>query len=273
MTSQFAWTPKEEISGWPSLGAKAEKMTGNMSGRRVLLILLTIVCSSAGLFLIIFLKGDAIFQADLLKKVSSTLLQLVLLGTLGAYAKYLLDQHSANRQRQLAEADRERKLREDKHTFQIRALNSLTTNYWQIKKALFIICANQSAKSYKEQMHQIIDYRLELQKLNNEIEADPSGLEDTKIINSLKEMDGQLDAVIEEWRERNLELSQLQNRDEKIEEIEKKRVPKEMASLPKLKEISDNRFELIHVPFQIAATAIREQLVVDQTAHGSKPVK
>jgi len=239
-------------------------MRGNMSGRRVLLILLTIVCLSAGLFLIIFLKGDATVQAELLKQAGSTLLQLVLLGTLGAYAKYLLDQQLANRQRQLAEADRERKLREDKHTSQINALNSLTTNYWQIKKAFHIICAHQSAKSYGEQMRQIIDYRLELQRLNNEIAAGLYGLalEDTKIINdSLREMDDQLNAVMEEWKDHHLKLSQLQKRDEVTDKPEDKMVPKEIASLPKLNAISQNGFTLIHGPFEIAAAPIRKQLV------------
>ena len=234
-----------------------------MLGRRVLLVFLTIVGLSASLFFIIFFRAcDPTVQTDLLKKAGSTLLQLGLLGTLGAYAKFLLDEYSADRQRQLAEADRERELRETKHTSQIKALNSLTTNYWQIKKALHIIDAHRSAKSYGEQMRQIIDYRLELQRLNNEIAAGLYALEDAdSITQSLSEMDARLEAVMKEWQSQYLRLSQLQKQDEATDKAEDGRVPDEIGSLPELNAIRQDRFKAIHGPFERAAAPIRGQLV------------
>jgi len=243
-----------------------------MSARHVLLAFLAIVGTSVVLLSVILMLVDETVRVELLQKAASTLLQLALIGILGAYAKFLLDQYSAdrqrqlnesaaNRQRQLDESARRRELRETKHQAQIEALNSLTTSYWQIKKAFHIIDAHRSAKSYGEQMRQIIDYRLELQRLNNEIEAGLYELDKADTITSnLSDMDDQLQKVIDEWKEHYLRLSQLQKHDEATDEPEKKKVPNEIGSLDVLGSIRKDKFKAIHGPFQRAVTPIREQL-------------
>jgi hypothetical protein len=222
-----------------------------MSSRHVLLVFFAIVAIFS--WIVIFILVDATVRVDLLKQAASTLLQLALIVVLGAYAKYLLDQYSADRQR-----------RETQHQAQIEALNSLTKSYWQIKKAFHIIDAHRSAKSYGKQMRQIIDYRLELQRLNNEIQAGLYALDQVDIDTiktNLDEMDKRLGEVIDEWKVHYLRLSRLQNQDEATDKPNEKKVPNEIGKLSVLGAIKkDGKYEAIHVPFESAVTPIRDQL-------------
>jgi hypothetical protein len=228
------------------------------------MVFIAIAGVSAALFGIIFISADAAVRTDLLKKAASTLLQLALIGILGASAKFLLDRYSADRQRRLDQSEREQEQREIEHKAQIKALNSLTTSYWQIKKALHIIDAHRSAKSYGAQVRQIIDYRLELQRLNNEIQAGLPELEEVDTIaDNLFALDSQLEKVINEWKSNYLELSQLQNRDEAMQEPEKKKVPQRIGNLAELSATREDNFEAIHAPFVNAVTPIRDQLKRD----------
>jgi hypothetical protein len=245
-------------------GVQNWSLEENMSGRQVLMVFIAIAAVSVALFGIIFIAADATLRTDLLKEAASTLLQLALIGILGAFAKYLLDRYSADRQRRLDQSEREQEQREIEHKAQINALNSLTTSYWQIKKALHIIDAHRSAKSYGAQVRQIIDYRLELQRLNNEIQAGLYALDDVDTIKSnLDAMDNRLEDVIDEWKANYLELAQLQNRDEKRRRSRKK-VPDKIGDLAALKKMrGDGDFKAIHVPFQNAVTPIRDRLKED----------
>jgi len=228
------------------------------------LVIAAFIVLAVGLFSLIFASGDDAFQTDLSKEAAKVLLQLVLIGILGTCAKLLLDQYAADRQRQMQQLERDSTLREARHKAHLDALNALTTSYWQIKKAFHIISAHRSAKSYGEQMLQIIDYRLTLQRLNNEIAANMYMLDDKAAITSnLTKMDEWLDKVLQEWRDVYLELSQLQKQDEATDKPEEKKVPDRIDALPVLNRIKQDGFEALHGPFEKAADAIRRQLLGD----------
>ncbi len=235
-----------------------------MSGSRVLLILVAIVGVLAVAFILILVSGDSALQTELWKEAAKTILELVLIGVIGTYATFLFNQYATDRQKQLEKRERDAALREAEHKSRVEALNALTTSYWQIKKALHIIGAHRSAKSYGEQMRLIIDYRLELQRLNNEIMASTYALNETDTIsNNLSEMDDRLEELLEEWKSKYLGLSQLQKEDETTDDPKKKGVPSQIDALPALNRIKKDRFEALHGPFQRAAGPIRKQLLAD----------
>ncbi len=245
-----------------------------MLDRRVQRILSVLITLSMILFLVIFVSSPPDIRTELLKEAGKILLQLMLIGILGAYAKSLLDGYAVDRQLEKERSERERELRETNYKMQLEALNSLTTSYWEIKKAFHIIYAHQSAKSYGEQVRQIIDYRLTLQRLHNEVLAGLYGLDDQSVnamsVN-LSEMDTRLQEVLDEWRDNYLRLSQLQKQDEKTDDPNQKRVPKEIDKLPTLKKIKQDGFAAIHIPFEGAVTPMRDQIL--QSLKGLRSVK
>ena len=94
------------------------------------------------------------------------------------------------------------------HNARVSVLNQLTQGYWGVKKCLHIIYGHKSALSYKNQMHLIIDHRLQLQKLNNEIVVGMYALDTSDRIGKwLTTLDEQLEKLVNEWTEMHLELS------------------------------------------------------------------
>jgi hypothetical protein len=215
------------------------------------------------------------FQVDLVKELAKTLLQLVLIGIVGVFAKHLFDRAVENQRqateelqhkRDLEEAERQRTRARDEaeHKALVTALDSLTTNYWQIKKALHIIAAHRSAKSYGEQMRQIIDFRLQLQRLDNEISAGMYPLIERQgvVTQSLLKLDSRLGDLTDEWRVHYWRLARVQERDEKIEDPEKKQVPGEIDKLLELEKIREDNFKDFHQLFENAANEIRRLISI-----------
>ncbi len=202
-------------------------------------------------------KGDVEeFELTLLK----TSLNLFLLGGIGMLSKELFLTYS--KQKIKEEQDTQIALQKEKelHTQKIEALNRLTRGYWGIKKALHIIMAHRSAKSYKEQMHLIIDYRLDIQQLNNELKGKIFGFNCwDEIANELSELDKQINLLVDEWTDKHLELAWQQKTDE-TNPPEKKLVPERIESLPKLKRVWED-IKIVHDPYQKAANLMRGELL------------
>lgn len=245
------------------------------SDRKLIIWFVIIVIIMLILLLTIIILIDENLRAEIFKEIAKLLAQLITIGIVGAYAKYLFDKYRDDRQhqREIFESKQreekqnkaeEQRYFETKHKVQLEALNSLTTSYWEIKKAFHIISAHRSAKSYGEQIRNIIDYRLKLQRLHNEIKA---GLYYFKskdvddISKNLSTMDSRLSEVVDEWKSEYLRLSQLQKKDEKTEDIKDKCVPNEIDSLTILNKIKANLFNAIHKPFENAVTPMRNELL------------
>jgi hypothetical protein len=119
--------------------------------------------------------------------------------------------------------------------------------------------------SYGEQMRQIVDYRLELQRLHNAIAAGLHALDEDDIdtiTRNLSEMDEQLGKVIDEWKVQYLRLSQLQKHDEATDEPNETKVPNAISKLSELGATREDGFKAIHSPCVNAVTPIREQRIV-----------
>jgi hypothetical protein len=175
-------------------------------------------------FSIFFFLSDAESQADLLKEVAKTSLQLVAIVIIGSYAKYLLDQSAE-----------ERKKKEARRRYQMDLLNEITTNYWRIRKAIQIIDVSQTRTRYWEQIGNIIDLRIEVLKIKNNISANLYGLDESSVITrSLERMIKMLNEIIKECREKAPELLQL----EKNGELDK--IPAVIANLRALNKIKED---------------------------------
>jgi hypothetical protein len=224
-----------------------------MSGKRIFFILISISVVLVAVFLSILFTGDAAFRMELWKEAAKTIPQLLLIGLLGAFASFLFTEYARDKALQAAQ-----------HKSRLKALNKLTSLYWETRKAFDIIDAHRSAKSYGEQMRQIIDYRIEFQRLDNDIAAGIYAVKDGEATGkSLFDLINLLKEAIEEWEKEYLRLSRLQIQDEKQEDPAKKKVPQEIDKLPTLACLKRNDFKTLHDHFEKAARPIREQLRAD----------
>lgn len=213
-----------------------------------------------GLVAFIYYLGDRYFVSELQQEVAKSLLQLALIGFVGAYAKYLFDQ-----------IENDRKERETRHKLQIETLNTITDTYWRVRNILEIINAHKSAKSYGEQMRAIIELKNTLRRVDNEFFSGMHQFKNQEVItNNLKQLAELLDYLIKEWKENYLRLSRLQSEDEKISDPNKKRVPSELSQLPILMSVQGEDFAIIHELFENAVKPIRvEANILSKTTDSS----
>jgi hypothetical protein len=225
-------------------------------------------------------KEDPYFTV--IGNIAVTLVQGAVIGGLGLLASWRIkdlqearerrnrkDEADLEAERRNTEASRLEKLRlheaglaaaHASHTARTQALTQLTKSYWAVKKSLSIIIADRSAKSYQEQMREIVDHRLALQQLDNDISAGMYALKDAHAIGQeLAKIDAQLASLIDEWTKQFLRLSYSEAQDEK-KPPEGKEVPHEIEKLVALNSVVANRFEVIHTPFEGAANNIRRQV-------------
>jgi hypothetical protein len=205
-------------------------------------------------------------------EVAKALLNLLLVGIGFMLVKAIVERYVAARERERLEsaqrevdarlnAERAEAAARAAHALRLKALTTLTSSYWNTKKALKIIEAHRSAKSYGEQIRVVIDHRLELQQLDNEISAGMYALDNAhEIGRALSEIDEQLGRVTDEWRDKYLMLSQLQKEDEETLKPQDKKVPGEIERLPQFRAVRANGFAALHDPFERAANLIRPQV-------------
>jgi len=207
------------------------------------------------------------FQLELLK----TSLNLILIGGLGMLSKELLLDHSKRKLIEEQRLELERLKEVEEHKYRVEALNKLTENYWGIKKALHIIMGHKSAKSYKEQMHLIVDHRLNMQQLHNEVLGKVYNFNDIDgISNCLTILDEKLELLVNEWTKEYLDISWRQLIDEKSPPKDKQ-VPSMIKGLTELGSIW-NKIGIIHDPYQVAAELMRREILKDQNDQKIKGV-
>ena len=176
-------------------------MLGRITRVGLILVALAALSWLAYLF---FMYGDTATRKTLISESGKMVLQLFLIVLGGVGAKYLIDRQSAAREKASS-------LRSS----QLQALNDVTASYFRIKKALHIIEAHRTAKSYGEQVRLIIDDRTTLQQLRNQIEAGDFGFKKSgEIAEHLGQIDGLLGSVIDEWKREYPKLSKQQRQDE-----------------------------------------------------------
>lgn len=242
-----------------------------MSRARIFTIGSVIVAASIALFVAIYVRSEPAQRVQLNTEIAKTLLSLVFVGIVAMGVKTVVDDHLATEQykRQILDAqtvetrDAERRADEQEKAdkaLRMKALATLTASYWNIKKSLKLIETNRSAKTYGEQMALVMNGRLELQQLDNDIMAGTHALGFTReICAALTEIERHLASACDEWRETYLELSHQQKLDEQLPP-EQKTVPDRLDALVALGSVRANEFEAIHVPFETAANLMRGQV-------------
>jgi len=249
--------PRTNVSAWPVLATVTS------------LVLIAFVALAVAYNRVVDVQN----REQLFIEVAKTALNLIFVGVATMLVKIVVEQYFAARDRErLESAQREAAARlsaerveaaaKDTHERRLKALASLTNNYWNAKKALKIIEAHRSAKSYGEQVRVVIDHRLALQQLANEIRAGVYALDGAdEIDGALGEIDRMLAGVIDEWRDQYLRLSQLQKQDEAQEDPQFKKVPGEIDRLPNFNAARENSYAALHDSFERAAGIIRSQVL------------
>ncbi|WP_291981271.1 hypothetical protein [Luteitalea sp.] len=236
------------------------------------LVMTVAACGLVSLALLGLAHSQLVGRLDLLYlEVAKTALNLLFVGIAAMLARTVVDRYVAARERERAALERREAEASAAHARRLAALTTLTSSYWNVRKCLTIIDAHRSAKSYGEQIRLIIDHRLDLQQLDNDICAGMHALEQPfRIGNAIRALDAQLARLTDEWREKYLMLSQQQKADELVGP-EAKKVPAAIEALPVLEALRADKAPALHTPFEDAAGLIRRQ-VFPLESEGEAPV-
>jgi hypothetical protein len=157
-------------------------LDGRRSSRTLYAIFTTIALASlAGVAGIVGFAPDANRPA-LLAEITKGLLQIFAVGVIGTLAKFVLDEHQNRRREALdgqirAERDaadarlRAQHQREQLAAFRVDKIRRLVQVTNTMRRAPILIDAHRTAKTYNEQMREIVDAGLELRLLRHEIDA------------------------------------------------------------------------------------------------------
>jgi DNA repair exonuclease SbcCD ATPase subunit len=162
------------------------------------LALLVALCALVVGAIYFFSTGES--RSVILLEIAKIFLQLLVIGVLGALAKWIFDEYNRSR-------DRAATINE----FRKEILKRLVDVTNQVRSVPVLIEAHQSARTYGEQMRLLINSRQELSLIRHEIQTTSETFSELlKIRKSLESMQGYLDGLITEFRTKYLELSKMQ---------------------------------------------------------------
>ena len=169
-------------------------------------------------------------------ELGKTLLQIFTVAVIGTIIKLLLDDHQRrqreaheNRQRQLREATDARVRAEQKEerlqefrADKIRRLVGVTN---VLRRAPVLIDAHRSAKTYNEQMREIVNAGLELRLIRHETDAigaltNPAFPDWPKIRDDIRRMEDYVRGVVQDFRDSSKRLSELQRQPEENRKLQ-----------------------------------------------------
>jgi len=220
------------------------------------------VCGLVSLALLGLAHSQLAGRLDLLYlEVAKTALNLLFVGVAAMLARTVVDRYVAARERERAALERREAQASAAHGRRLAALASLTDRYWNVRKCLAIIDAHRSVRSYGAQIRLIIDHRLALRQLDNDIIAGMHALDEVEAIaHAIHALDAPLARVIDEWRDGYLTLWQQQKADELVGP-DARQVPADITRLPALAALRANDFDALHTLFENAAKPIRKQVL------------
>jgi hypothetical protein len=190
-------------------------------------------------------EQGATTQLEILREIVKLLVQLVLIGILGALVKFLLDEVSASRREQDNERERARTEKETKLSLQKELLGKLSAAHRKVQSAPNYIEAARSAKTYGEQLRVIMDAKFDLDSVASEIETSTTLFSESATIHGhLQTMVQYLDRLVGEYRDEYQQLSTVQESVEAQEDERTKREArdllwKKIQKLPHLKDLRE----------------------------------
>jgi hypothetical protein len=141
-------------------------------------------------------------DTELRKVIYSGAAGLLFGGLLGGVLKLLLDEVVAEKRR-----------REDAAQFVANVLSDLKSVYDRVGRARLLIPAHKSVKTYGEEMRDMIESRVQLRNVMRALEKRAEGVDESlrgAVTRHIKRMEGYLDTLTSEFRDRYKELSDIQ---------------------------------------------------------------
>jgi len=207
-------------------------MTSDRSGARLLYIVLALLTGMAlvglgGLYRYVF---DAADTKSFNVEIGKGLVQVFTLAVIGSLVKLLIDEHQ-RRLREMSEARvraeqdaaqnqiRAEQQEERLEAFRADKVRRLVGVTNVLRRAPILIDAHRSAKTYNEQMREIVNAGLELRLIRHEIDAlgatrNAAFSDWPEVRGSIRRMEEYVGTIVSDFRARSKELSELQRRAE-----------------------------------------------------------
>jgi hypothetical protein len=145
---------------------------------------------AAVLFTLLYLTLNPSAQATVRTEALKVLLQLVVIGIIGGFVTWLLNERGKEQERAATLND-----------FRRSAVARLVSATNVVRKAPLLIDAHRSKKTYGEQLRAMLDAQLELALLRHEYESTSVFTRWPQIREEINKMEQYLFMLIDEWRE------------------------------------------------------------------------
>lgn len=158
--------------------------------------------------------------------LQSAAIALVFVALIGGLVKMLLDDYQRGREK-----------RAEKARFVSAILGDLKSVYDRVERARILISAHHSAKTYGDEMRDLIDGRVQLRNVARALEAGTSGISPTRenaIDSAVKAMEHYLATLTDEFQSRYKEISNAQR-------IHEARVMKVLNAVDDSTELPENK--------------------------------
>lgn len=213
------------------------------NGRRVLYGVLTALTVFAliGLVVLYAVVFDEQGRKAFAPEIGKGLVQLVAVAVLGSVVKLLIDDH----QRRLRDAGEARvrvqQLEERLQSFRLDKVRRLVGVTNVLRRVPVLIDAHRSAKTYNEQMREVVDAGLELRLIRHEIGAigedpNPAFPAWAQIEKALRSMEAYIKWVESDFRKNSKTVSELQREAERNRDLQPK-VWERILEIPSIRDL------------------------------------
>jgi hypothetical protein len=220
-------------------------MTGAQSGRLLYQVLLLVTVAAViglvALYLFVFEPKD---RAGFAGEIGKGLISIITVAVIGSVVKLLVDDHQ-RRLRDLTEArvraqEREQRLQEFRSD-KVRRLVGVTNI---LRRAPTLIDAHRSAKTYNEQMREVVNAGLELRLIRHETDAignpNPAFAAWDTIRGEIRKMEGYIKWLVDDFRAHSKALGELQSKAEADRQLQ----PMVWERIRALPSVSDLLYEI-----------------------------
>lgn len=142
--------------------------------------------------------------------------QLAVIGVVGTLIKFLLDEHAVRRRRDEAEEAEQQRQQNARRDFRQGLWRGLRDVYSQVENARNLIEGAKSARTYGQQVREIMDLRTQLGEIRHEVAFSADTFEAKEALSSwIRRMEKYLEGLIEEYGKEYKSLSDSQSAYEK----------------------------------------------------------
>jgi ABC-type nickel/cobalt efflux system permease component RcnA len=161
-----------------------------------------ILLGAAVLFALLYQTLESPAQVTVRTEALKVLLQLVVIGIIGGFATWLLNERGKEQERAETRRHQTAARQETLNDFRRSAVARVVAATNVVRKAPLLIDAHRSKKTYGEQLRAILDAQLELALLRHEYESATVFTRWPQIREEINKMEQYLFTLIDEWRDK-----------------------------------------------------------------------